>query len=113
VINAAKWRITALTIVAEKCAHVMVVDIHARTHTYATVSNTSGARAGCEASPVTSAGMKGLIAWILRGSSGQVLASAEGTSCHGASPTRTLTAEGITVGMAQNASWPAQAAWTP
>ena len=86
-----------MTIVSEKYAHVIGVDTHARTHTYAIVSTTTGARAGSEAFPVTSAGMKRAIAWIRRGTSGQVLASVEGTSSYGASLTRALTAEGITV----------------
>jgi len=83
--------------VSEKYAHVIGVDTHARTHTYTIVSTTTGARAGCEAFPVTSAGMKSAIAWIRLCTSGQVLASVEGTPSYGASLTRALTAEGITV----------------
>jgi len=83
-----------MTIVSEKYAHVIGVDTHARTHTYAIVSTTTGARAGSEAFPVTSAGMKRAIAWIRRGTSGHGLASVEGASSCGASLTRALTAVG-------------------
>ena len=86
-----------MTIVAEEYVYVIGVDTHARTHTYAIVSTTTGARTCCEAFPVTTAGLKRAIACIRRNTSGKFLASVEGTSSYGASLTQALTAEGINV----------------
>jgi transposase len=97
VINALEWRITVMSIVAEKYAYVIGVDTHARTHTYAIINTTTGARFGCEAFPVTTAGMKRAMAWIGRNTTGPVLAAVEGTASYGASLTRTLSRENITV----------------
>ncbi len=44
-----------MSIVAEKCAYVIGVDTHARTHTYAIINTTTGARACCEAFPAVPA----------------------------------------------------------
>jgi len=68
-----EWRITVMSIVAEKYAYVIGVDTHARTHTYAIINTTTGARACCEAFPVTTAGMKRAMAWIGRNTTGPVL----------------------------------------
>jgi transposase len=96
-INAMEWRITVMSIVAEKYAHVIGVDTHARTHTYAIINTTTGARSGCEAFPVTTAGIKRAIAWIGRNTTGQILVAVEGTASYGASLTRALGRENITV----------------
>jgi hypothetical protein len=72
-----------MTIVAEEYAHVIGVDTHARTHTYAIINTTTGARSGCEAFPVTAAGMKRAIAWISRNTTGQILVAVEGAASHG------------------------------
>lgn len=47
-----------MSIVAEKHAYVIGVDTLAWTRTYAIINTTTGARACCEAFPVTTAGMK-------------------------------------------------------
>ena len=86
-----------MTIVAEKYAYVIGVDTHARTHTYAIINTTTGARAGCEAFPVTAAGMKRAFAWIGRNTTGPILVAVEGTSSYGASLTRALAGQNITV----------------
>ena len=86
-----------MTIVAEKYDYVIGIDTHARTHTYAIISTRTGARQGCQAFPVTAAGMNRAVAWIRRNTDGQVLAAAEGTRSYGATITRALTAEGLTV----------------
>jgi hypothetical protein len=96
VINALEWRITVMSIVAEKYTYVVGVDTHARTHTYTIINTTTGARACCEAFPVTTAGMKRAVAWIGRNSTGPVLMAVEGTASYGASLTRTLTGQNIT-----------------
>ena len=92
-----EWRITVMTIVAEKYAYVIGVDTHARTHTYAITATATGACTGCEAFPVTGAGIKRAIAWIHRNTTGPVLAAVEGTRSYGASLTRALVAENLPV----------------
>ena len=69
-----------MTIVAENYAYVIGIDTHSRTHTYAIVDATTTARAGCEAFPVTKSGMQRAIAWIRRNTTGEILASIEGTN---------------------------------
>lgn len=86
-----------MTIVAEKYAYVIGVDTHARTHTYAIINTTTGARQGCAAFPVTDAGMKRAFAWIGRNTTGAILAAVEGTSSYGSSLTRALVAKKVTV----------------
>lgn len=86
-----------MTIVAEKYAHVIGVDTHARTHTYAIINTTTGARTGCQVFPVTTSGMNRAIAWIRRNTTAPILAAIEGTSSYGSSLTRILTQQNITV----------------
>lgn len=81
-----------------KYPHIIGVDTRARTHTYAIISTTTtGARASREAFPVTAAGMKRAIAWIGRNTTGQILVAAEGIASYGASLTRALGRENVTV----------------
>lgn len=86
-----------MTIVAEKYAFVIGVDTHARTHTYAIINTATGIRAGCEAFPVTAAGLSRAIAWIGRNTTGPILVAVEGTASYGASLTRALTGQDINV----------------
>ncbi|GFZ98462.1 IS110 family transposase [Nesterenkonia alkaliphila] len=76
---------------------VIGIDTHACTHTYAIINTTTGAHAGCEAFPVTSAGMSRAIAWIRRNTGGAILAAVEGTSSYGSSIRRALHAEDVAV----------------
>lgn len=96
IINALEWR-TTMSIVAEKYAVVIGVDTHACTHTYAIIDTATGARAGCEAFPVTAAGMKRAMAWIDRNTTGPVLVAMGGTASYGASLTRTMGRVNLTV----------------
>lgn len=86
-----------MTIVAEKYDYVIGIDTHSRTHTYAIINTTTTARTGCEAFPVTKPGMQRAIAWIRRNTTGEILASIEGTNSYGSSIRRALIAEGIRV----------------
>lgn len=86
-----------MTIVAEKYAYVIGVDTHAKTHTFAIADTSTGACLGCEAFPVTAAGIKRAVSWIRRNTHGAVLASVEGTCSYGASLTRTLVNENLPV----------------
>lgn len=86
-----------MTIVAEKCNYFIGIDTHSRTHTSAIVDTTTGARVGCEAFPVTKPGMNRAIAWICRNTTGDILASIEGTNSYGSSIRRALIVDGIRV----------------
>ena len=86
-----------MTIVAEKYDYVIGIDTHSRTHTYAIINTTTGARAGCEAFPVTKPGMNRAIAWIRRNTTGEILAAIEGTNSYGSSIRRALIVEGVRV----------------
>jgi transposase len=86
-----------MTIVAEEYDHVIGVDTHARTHTYAVVDTSTGACTATEAFPTTAAGISRAIAWMKRNTNGNVLAAIEGTSSYGAGLTRALKTAGIPV----------------
>ncbi|MCQ9166185.1 IS110 family transposase [Arthrobacter sp. STN4] len=86
-----------MTLVTEKYDYVIGIDTHARTHTYAAINTRTGAQEGCEAFPVSPAGMRRAIAWIGRSSTGEVLAAVEGTRSYGSSITAMLTAKSIPV----------------
>lgn len=92
-----EWRITVMTIVAEKYAFVIGVDTHARTHTYVITDTKTGANTGCEVFPVTTAGINRAIGWITRNTSGEILIAVEGTCSYGASLTRALHAARLQV----------------
>lgn len=79
-----------MTIVADRYAYVIGVHTHARTHTYAIINTTTGARQGCAAFPVTDAGMKRAFAWIGRNTTvmeADTLAAAWARHANGDSPT--------------------------
>lgn len=86
-----------MTIVAEEYDHVMGVDTHARTHTYAIVDTSTGACTATQSFPTTAAGIGRAIAWMTRTTNGNVLAAVEGTSSYGAGLTRALKTAGIPV----------------
>lgn len=86
-----------MTIVAEEYDYLIGIATHSRTQTYAIINSATGARAGCEAFPVTSNGMNPTIAWIRRNSQGNTLAAVEGTNFYGSSIRRILTDENISV----------------
>lgn len=86
-----------MTIVAESYDYVIGVDTHARSHTYALTDTTTGACTATEAFPTTAAGIQRAIAWIIRNTTGRVLAAVEGTSSYGAGLNRALQAAGICV----------------
>lgn len=61
------------------------------------INTTTGAKIGCETIPVTKPGMNRAIAWIRRNTSGEILASIEGTNSYGSSIRRALIVEGVRV----------------
>lgn len=69
-----------MAIVAEIYDFVIGIDTHSRTHTYAIGNTTTGAKVGCEAFPVTKPGMNRAITWIHRNTTGEILATIEGTN---------------------------------
>ena len=86
-----------MTIVAEEYDHVMGVDTHARTHTYAIVDTATGACLATESFPTTAAAIGRAIGWMKRNTNGNVLAAVEGTSSYGAGLSCALKSAGIPV----------------
>ncbi|PPH25792.1 IS110 family transposase [Rathayibacter sp. AY1F9] len=82
-------------IVAHRYDHVVGVDTHARTHTYAIVATKTGEILGTRAFPVTAAAIDRAIAWVESVTSGSVLFAMEGTGSYGASLGRALQRDGI------------------
>ncbi|PPH07168.1 IS110 family transposase [Rathayibacter sp. AY1G1] len=77
-------------IVAHRYDHVVGVDTHARTHTYAIVATKTGEILGTKAFPVTAAAIDRAIAWVRGIAGGSVLFAMEGTGSYGASLGRAL-----------------------
>jgi len=77
-------------IVAHHYDHVVGVDTHARTHTYAVVATKTGEILGTKAFPVTTAAIDRAIAWARDLAGGLVLFAIEGTGSYGASLGRAL-----------------------
>lgn len=86
-----------MTIVAEKYTHIIGVDTHSRTHTYAVLASTTGQVIGTSTFPTSQAGISRAISWMQRRATGEVLVSVEGTGSYGASLTRALHAAGLPV----------------
>ncbi|WP_415854101.1 IS110 family transposase [Sinomonas sp. G460-2] len=86
-----------MTIVAERYEHVIGVDTHARTHTYAILDAGTGRTADSATFPTSPAGLGRAVAWIQRRTAGNVLVAIEGTGSYGANLARTLQSEGIAV----------------
>ncbi|SDS06765.1 IS110 family RNA-guided transposase [Agrococcus carbonis] len=85
-----------MTIVADRCTHVMGVDTHAKTHTYAIVQAATGAVVAAATFPVTPAGLDRALAWAQRRAPGYV-AAVEGTASYGATLTARLQQAGTVV----------------
>lgn len=86
-----------MTIVAQLFEHVVGIDTHARTHTYCLVAATTGAVIDTATFPTTRSGNTRAISWIVRRTSGSVLAAVEGTSSYGAGITAALGEAGFDV----------------
>ncbi|WP_427136355.1 IS110 family transposase [Pseudarthrobacter sp. S9] len=86
-----------MTIVAEQYRHVIGVDTHARTHTYAILDAGTGRTSDSATFPTTAAGLSRAVTWLRRRTTGKVLVAIEGTGSYGANLTRTLQTEGIVV----------------
>jgi transposase len=87
-----------MTIVADQYRHVIGIDTHAATHTYAIVDTVTGAVLDTATFPVTKPGFTRAIGWIrARTGTGPILAAVEGTSSYGATLTGALERDGIPV----------------
>ncbi|SDP78279.1 Transposase [Arthrobacter sp. ok909] len=75
-----------MTIVAEQYQHVIGVDTHAQTHTYAILDAGTGRTAGSATFPTHAAGLARAVTWIQRRSTGKVLVAIEGTGSYGGKP---------------------------
>ncbi|QHC72656.1 IS110 family transposase [Rathayibacter sp. VKM Ac-2805] len=82
-------------IVAHHYNHVVGVDTHARTHTYAIVATKTGEILGTKAFPVTATAIDRAIAWVRGVTSGSVLFALEGTGSYGSSLGRALARDAI------------------
>ncbi|MFF9563914.1 IS110 family transposase [Leifsonia sp. NPDC014704] len=86
-----------MTPVAADYEHVIGVDTHARTHTFAVVATDTGRALDSATFPTTAAGISRAMAWMRRRAPGRILAAIEGTGSYGANLTRALIAAGIDV----------------
>ncbi|QHF21197.1 IS110 family transposase [Rathayibacter sp. VKM Ac-2762] len=82
-------------IVAHHYDHVVGVDTHARTHTYAIVATKTGEILGTKAFPVTATAIDRAIAWVRGVAGGLVLFAMEGTGSYGVSLGRALQRDGM------------------
>lgn len=86
-----------MTVVADLYEHVVGVDTHARTHTYAVIETGTGRTRDTSTFPTTPAGLNRAVGWIQRRTGGPVLVAVEGTGSYGANVARNLQAAGIPV----------------
>lgn len=87
-----------MTIVANTYAHVVGVDTHAKTHTYAVVVAATGQVTDTATFPTSPPGIARATAWMnRRAGEGRLLVSVEGASSYGAGLTRALHGAGISV----------------
>ena len=86
-----------MTIVAQLFEHVVGIDTHARTHTYCLIAAATGAVIDTATFPTNKAGNARAVTWIVRRTSGSVLAAVEGTSSYGAGITAALSEAGFDV----------------
>lgn len=83
--------------VADHYEHVVGVDTHARTHTYAVLNAGTGRHLDVATFPTTANGLSRALAWIRRRAQGQVLIAIEGASSYGSNLRRALIAAGVDV----------------
>lgn len=87
-----------MSTVAEEFTHVVGVDTHAKTHTYAILASTTGHVTATGTFPASPAGISCALAWASRRTTGKSLFfSVEGASSYGADLTRALTAARLPV----------------
>lgn len=77
--------------------HVVGVDTHARTHTYAVLEAGTGRRLDSAAFPTTANGLRRALAWIRRRAQGRLLVAIEGASSYGSNLRRALIGAGSDV----------------
>ncbi|WP_431278261.1 IS110 family transposase [Leifsonia poae] len=83
--------------VADHYDHVVGVDTHARTHTYAVLEAGTGRRLDAATFPTTARGLSRALAWMRRRAQGRVLVAIEGASSYGSGLRRALIAAGVDV----------------
>lgn len=82
---------------ADHYDHVVGVDTHARTHTYAVLEAGTGRRLDSGTFPTTANGLSRALAWIRRRAQGRVLVAIEGASSYGSNLRRALIGAGVDV----------------
>ena len=93
-----------MTIVAQLFEHVVGIDTHARTHTYCLIAAATGAVIDTATFPTTKSGNARAVSWIVRRTSGSVLAAVEGTASYGAGITAALGEAGFDVAEVRRAA---------
>lgn len=83
--------------VADHYDHVVGVDTHARTHTYAVLEAGTGRRVDSATFPTTTNGLSRALAWMRRRAQGRVLVAIEGASSYGSNLRRALAAVSVDV----------------
>lgn len=83
--------------VADHYDHVVGVDTHARTHTYAVLEAGTGRVLDSATFPTTANGLSRALAWIRRRANGRVLVAIEGASSYGSNLRRALIAADVDV----------------
>ncbi|ALU38896.1 transposase [Kocuria flava] len=87
-----------MSIVAEQYTHIVGVDTHARTHTYAVMSSITGQITDTATFPTSPPGVARALTWMgRRSTAGRTLVAVEGASSYGAGLTRALEAAGVDV----------------
>ena len=87
-----------MSIVAEQYTHIVGVDTHARTHTYAVMSSVTGQVTDTATFPASPPGIARALTWLgRRTTAGRTLVSVEGASSYGARLTRALEAASVDV----------------
>ena len=87
-----------MSIVAEQYTHIVGVDTHARTHTYAVMASVTGQVTDTATFPTSPPGIARALTWLGRRSpAGRTLVAVEGASSYGAGLTRALETAGVDV----------------
>lgn len=89
--------IIGVSSVTEYYDHVIGVDTHARTHTYAVLEAGTGRRLDSATFPTTANGLSRALAWIRRRAQGRLLVAIEGASSYGSNLRRALIGAGLDV----------------
>lgn len=95
--NADNLRSTRGPVVAEVYSHVVGVDTHAETHTYAVLDSSTGELHDVQVHRADREGINGALSWLLRAFTGTVLLAIEGANSYGTLLTQLAEDAGLAV----------------